>query len=176
LSRTETTEPLPPPPCPPKLRCPDVPLPPYRYVPGLQPHPLKSPQGHMHLGSQPAAWHSGIEWREDLDFLRGCDLFDQRYLWEAHEAWEGIWHQVPTQDPYRLLLQGLIQAAAGVLKRHTEHSGPADLLHSRSCQKLRCVIESTGSPYRGLQLSELIERLQAFHSGGAWPTLPGARP
>jgi predicted metal-dependent hydrolase len=124
----------------------------------------------------PPTWDPSSQWHQDEGYLRGCDFFDQRYLWEAHEAWEGVWHQVPDTHPYRLLLQALIQAAAGVLKAHVRHEAGAARLHARSCAKLQSVIDMEESTYRGLDLAELIRRLEAFHAGGAWPTLPGARP
>ena len=126
--------------------------------------------------ADPPQWTSALPWTEDWGYLRGCDLFDHRYLWEAHEAWEGVWHQVPDEDPYREFLQGLIQAAAGVLKAHVAHDGGAARLHLRSTEKLRRVCQSQEMPYRGIDLPDLIERLNAFHAGGSWPTLPMTMP
>ena len=120
-------------------------------------------------------WSTDLRWQEDEGYLRGCDLFDHRYLWEAHEAWEGVWHQVPESDDYRTLLQGLIQAAAGVLKSHIAQDGGAARLHTRSTEKLQRVAASQPTPYRGIYISELISRLEAFHQGGPWPILPMQR-
>ncbi len=43
-------------------------------------------------------------------FNEGRRLFNDRAFWEAHEAWEEVWREVPS--PQKQLLQGLIQAAA----------------------------------------------------------------
>jgi uncharacterized protein len=46
--------------------------------------------------------------------LRGAALFDQGRFWDAHEAWEEAW--LEEDGEVRLLLQGLIQVAAGYHK------------------------------------------------------------
>ena len=49
-------------------------------------------------------------------FLYGVDLYNHGYLWEAHEAWEGLWHQAKRDALQAEFLQGLIQCAAAALK------------------------------------------------------------
>ena len=95
------------------------PFPPYRHIPGVTPHPIRDPRGHSY----------GIEevhdaeplppelWQQNEDYLYGVDLYNFAYWWEAHEAWEGLWHQA--EDTYRLFLQGLIQISAAFIKYHT---------------------------------------------------------
>ena len=91
----------------------DFAFPSYRYVPGLNPHPLRHEGGHR--SPRPAA-------REEA-LLYARDLFDHRYLWEAHEVWEALWEDT-APGPERQVLQGLIQAAAFLLKRHMGHPAP----------------------------------------------------
>jgi len=43
-------------------------------------------------------------------FARGIELFNTRYFFEAHEAWEEIW--LHTAPPEKTFLQGLIQVTA----------------------------------------------------------------
>ena len=76
--------PLPEPPDPAPLRV-ALALPPYRYVPGLQPHPHKHAEGHGHAPVLPPLllWHHGL------------DLFDHRFYWECHEVLEGRWKTLP---------------------------------------------------------------------------------
>ncbi|MBZ0270634.1 DUF309 domain-containing protein [bacterium] len=63
----------------------------------------------MHEGEfVPAAWRTAEE------HLFAVDLFNAGYYWEAHEAWEGLWRRA--QGTPKLLLHGLIQAAAVLLK------------------------------------------------------------
>src|SRR4030095_3868699 len=74
---------------------PQRPFPPYRFVPGLNPHPVSHPQGHSYRGrarEEPPPRFAPERWRENVDFLHGCDLYNHAYWWEAHEAWEGLWH------------------------------------------------------------------------------------
>ena len=71
-------------------------------------------------------------------WLRGLDLYDHRYYWEAHEAWEACWHHTPP-GPRRLLQQGLIQGAAAVLKRHLGHQRAMQRLQQAAADKLAAV-------------------------------------
>ncbi|MER8466566.1 DUF309 domain-containing protein [Mesorhizobium sp. M1396] len=48
-------------------------------------------------------------------FRWGIDLFNHGYYWEAHEAWEPLWHAAKRSTQHRLFFKGLILlAAAGV--------------------------------------------------------------
>jgi len=166
-------EPIPPPDPPPHLRLPDFPLPPYRFVPGLNPHPFRHPDGHMYTdGSAPAeeTWDPAVAWESDRAWLRGMDLFDHRFYWEAHEAWEAIWHSVPRDDPYAELLQGLIQAAAFLLKQHMGHEAAAARLRSVCLGRLEDVQERCGSPWKGVGLDRQIAALQRG-TDDPWPLL-----
>jgi hypothetical protein len=58
------------------------------------------------------------DWRRLDDWLYGVDLFNAFYFWEAHEAWEGLWAACDRHDDPAVLLQGLIQIAAALLKVH----------------------------------------------------------
>ena len=98
---------------------PDVPLPPYTFVPGRAPHPVSDPAGHS-FGAKPErpAAPDPARWRECRAYLRGLDLFNHGYYWEAHEVWEGLWHACGQTGPIAAFLQGLIKlAAAGVKVR-----------------------------------------------------------
>jgi len=46
--------------------------------------------------------------------LQGCRLYQAGHFFEAHEAWERAW--LRERGEVRLLLQGLIQVAAGFVK------------------------------------------------------------
>jgi hypothetical protein len=168
--------PIPPPEPPPTLRVPDWELPSYRYVPGLNPHPFRSPDGHLYTDGTPPTqshWSPKCPWHEDRNFLRGLDLFDHRYYWESHETWEGIWHQVPKNASFSLLLQALIQSGAYTLKIHCNQKSPALKLLERVQKRLEIVEAREGSHYCGLTLATIVPRLEAFGTGGAWPVLHG---
>lgn len=101
---------------------PERPLPPYAYLPGRFPHPVRHPQGHSHhlAGRFPAA--------EEVDpdgLLWGMELFNHKYYWEAHEAWEGLWRAAARGSAEHALLQGLILLAAMGVKLREGKRGAA---------------------------------------------------
>ena len=64
------------------------PLPAYRYVPRLHPHPVRDARGHSHRGGLKLTRHgpwSADEWRTLDDWLYGVDLFNRFYFWEAQD-------------------------------------------------------------------------------------------
>ncbi len=164
--------PAPEPPLP--LRLPDWPLPDYRYVPGLHPHPFRMEGGHMYTdGGAPEVlvWQPSEDWRADRHWLRGLDLFDQRFYWECHEAFEAMWHALERDSLLHRLSQGLIQASASVLKRHMGQDKSASLLAERAISRLESVQAQAGDHCRGVVLPALCESIQAFQFGGPWPHL-----
>ena len=97
---------------------PDHPLPPYRYVPGQNPHPIKHPDGHAYGRPEPEPdWPDDGAWASCELHRHALDLFNHAYWWEAHEAWEVLWRLAPAESPERKALSGLIQSAAYRLKR-----------------------------------------------------------
>ncbi len=145
--------------------CPEIPFPPYRHVPGVTPHPIRDPLGHSY----------GIEeehddtplppemWRENEAYLYGVDLYNLAYWWEAHETWEGLWHQA--EDTYRLFLQGLIQVSASLIKYHMRMLRPLRTLSTAGRDKLRQVVDESGDAcnnYMGMNLPEFLETTDAF--------------
>ena len=124
---------------------PQRPFPPYRFVPGLNPHPVSHPQGHSYRGGAreaPPPRFAPERWRENVEFLHGCDLYNHAYWWEAHEAWEGLWHLTRKDGEEGLFLQGLIQIGASSLKRHMGETDGSVKLAQLGVQKLRAVVAS----------------------------------
>jgi len=105
---------------------PDEPLPPHAYVPGGPwPHPVSSPSGHSHGRPHPKiAPIVGNAWNESPMFKRGVALFNAGYYWEAHEAWEYLWHAHGRKGVQAEMLKALIKlAAAGVKAREGQVHG-----------------------------------------------------
>jgi hypothetical protein len=103
---------------------PERPLPSYRHVPGLNPHPRRD-------GIEIAPGEVSLD-----DWLWGVDLFNSFFFWEAHEAWEGPWARSPRQSDVALLLQGLIQISAALLKVHLGAHASARRLAATGMDKL----------------------------------------
>lgn len=151
----------------PARRLPLRPLPPYRFLPGHGPHPFRHPAGHAYVdgGAPPApVWDASLDPEQDALWLWPMDLFDQRYFWEAHEAWEGLWHQLPRQSARAQLLQGLIQCSAAVLKCHLGHGRAAQSLLAAAWPRV-------GEGGWGVDGPRVLARTRAFLEGGPWPLL-----
>ncbi len=146
--------------------CPQQPFPAYRHLPGVTPHPIRDMLGHSYgLEEGPSDTPmSPALWRENEAYLYGVDLYNFAYWWEAHEAWEGLWHQA--EDTYRLFLQGLIQVSASFIKYHMRMLRPLRSLSIAGREKLRQVaIECNGkrgNHYMGVNLPEFLENADAF--------------
>lgn len=109
---------------PPRL-VPDVAFPPYTFVPGRTPHPVRDPAGHL-FGKPPDTPPplAPAHWRDSRAYLHGVDLFNHGYYWEAHEVWEGLWHAAGRAGRTADFLRGLIKlAAAGVKVRQGQPRG-----------------------------------------------------
>lgn len=92
-------------------RMPSFPLPAYRFVPKLHPHPIKHPKGHM-FGKE-NLWNS---MSDNERWSIGIDLFNNNYFWEAHEIWEGLWKE--KQGTEKDFLQAMILLSASLLQEH----------------------------------------------------------
>lgn len=132
---------------------PDKPLPDAAYVPGRTARPIAHP---------PETAPSGGDDARPRDFLRGIDLFNHGYYWEAHEAWERCWHATGRQGARSDALKGLIAlAAAGVKARQGNAAGVAHharrgaILLARACG-------TGGTPPFGLPLVNLIAHAESL--------------
>ena len=150
--------------------CPQKPFPPYRHIPGVTPHPIRDPLGHSYGVEENLddASLSAEMWRQNKAYLYGVDLYNFAYWWEAHEAWEGLWHQA--EDTYRLFLQGLIQVSASLIKYHMRMLRPLRTLSTAGRDKLRQVVVECdeaegnymGQSYMGLNLPAFLATADAF--------------
>lgn len=108
------------------------------------PHPIREPDGHSfgETGDAPIDV-------EDLESVIAAhhwamDLFNSGYYWEAHEAWEAIWHAFGRGGAEADFVKGLIKlAAAGVKAREGNATGVQR--HARRAGELfRLVAEDIG--------------------------------
>jgi hypothetical protein len=124
----------------------DQPLPPYTYVPGRSPHPVSDPKGHMygHNPAQPPPLDP-TNWQHSEVYLYGIDLFNHGFYWEAHEAWESLWHAAGRTGIVADFLKGLIKLAAAGVKSLEENSTGVARHCNRAIDLLRSI--STGQDY-----------------------------
>jgi uncharacterized protein len=111
-------------------------LPPYSYVPGHNYHPISHPLGHMHGHvAQPVPPLSPDAWQASEEYRYGIDLFNHGFYWEAHEAWEALWHAAGRSGAVAVWLKALIKLAAAAVKlREGNSRGAAH--HARRSQQL----------------------------------------
>ncbi len=137
-------------------------LPPYTYVPGRAPHPLREPDGHSYGEAEEPVDAPVVDRPDDSPrFLRGTRLFDAGFYWEAHEAWESLWLAAGRTSPLAAFLKGLIKlAAAGVKVREGVPSGVKR--HARRAAELfeEAAEAFDGSPVLGLDPRELAARAE----------------
>jgi uncharacterized protein len=109
-------------------------------------------------------------------FAHGVALFNTRYFFEAHEAWEEIW--LHTEPPEKIFLQGLIQVTAA-FHHHSRNNlrGTKSLLRAGLMK-----LEDFPPHHRGLHVEKLriVARkwLVALDQGeqNRWPVLPRIAP
>lgn len=142
---------------PPRL-VPDVPLPATAYIPGVTPRPHE-------IVREPVSPPEPERWAECLPYLVGIDLFNHGYFWEAHEAWESLWHACGRKGPMATFLKGLIKlAAAGVKMRQGVPAGTRR--HALRAAELWRSLGVEGM--MGLDVKELIGFATAVAEGGGF--------
>lgn len=150
---------------------PTIPFPAYAFVPGILPHPTQNPEGHSYgLLAEEADPPEIGNWRASRMYLYGIDLFNYGYYWEAHEAWEELWHACGHTGRRAEFLKGLIKlTAAGVEAREGKphgvqiHAGGALIQFERVASLLR----EEGSQFMGFSLPELIKHAATIASNPA---------
>lgn len=142
---------------PPPRYNPSMPFPAYAFIPGRFPHPTHNPEGHSYglEPMEPDPPHTD-HWSECPIYLYGIDLFNYGYYWEAHEAWESLWHACGHIGRHATFLKALIKlAAAGVKVRARQIHGVRT--HAQGAhehfEQLSNIVKS--DRFMGLSLSEL---------------------
>jgi hypothetical protein len=138
-------------------------LPPYAYLPGKNPHPVRGPRGHSyHVEPIPAAAEASLG--SDV-FLWGLDLFNYGYYWEAHETWEGLWQVADRDGTLRTLFKGLILLSAAGVKIRERKNAAAARHAMRAAAQLRQLPDRAFERALGMSpaaLAECAERPQRF--------------
>jgi predicted metal-dependent hydrolase len=133
------------------------PFPPYRFIPGKNPHPRRDPVGHSYGKPEPtpsAFRHD--EWHKSEEYLYGIDLYNFAFWWECHEVFEGLWHAVGHDTEQGNFFQALIQLAAANLKQFLgNHQAAGKLLISGMIR-----LQKTPRAYMGIDVDGLTENLR----------------
>ena len=140
-------------------------FPPYRYVPGIHPHPTNSSEGHSY-GDEDVdhhKWDSNL-WKDNADYLFGIDLYNYHYYWEAHEAREGLWIASVRNSSEHRFLQGLIKCGAALLKIRMANYEIQDLIGARNLSKSGMnLLSRVGiDNFMGLDIPKFIESYNDF--------------
>jgi uncharacterized protein len=136
-----------------------APLPAYTFVPGGPwPHPHRTSGARGNAagarGKLPEAGKSGWSaW-----FLRGVELFNAGYYWEAHEYWEDLWHVEGRRGPTADVLRALIKLAAAGVKVRESRPGGVSTHCRRAGELFASVAAQAGARHLGLDLELLAER------------------
>lgn len=91
----------------------------------------------------------------DARLMRGVAAFNAGGFFAAHEIWEAVW--LETVGPEKLLLQGLVQIAAGYAKAESGIRGGAIKLLARGLERVR----PFGSTALGLTLEPFADGVEA---------------
>ena len=148
-------------------------LPPYRFIPGINKHPVRDPQGHS-FGREEIklSFQDPKEWKQNVAYLFGVDLYNNAFWWEAHEAWEAVWHTTDKDSAYGQFLQGLIQIAAAFIKWHSHEGIGMTKLYALGIMRLEFTAKKFPD-FMGLDLKMHLEKLKNHFAevlkGGTWP-------
>lgn len=135
------------------------PLPTYAYVPGGRwPHPNRARP--READAPPSPIKPGA-WRASRPYLRGIELFNAGYYWEAHEAWEGLWMVHGRRGPTAAVLQGLIKLAASALKIREGRPRGVRSLAGQAANHFAEAIAAAGDHQLGLDLNHCRRFAQA---------------
>lgn len=139
---------------------PEIPFPPYAFVSPHWPHPHADARGHSHgRKAPPSAPLDPARPHESRDFLFGIDLFNYGYYWEAHEAWEGLWHAAGRRGLSAELLKGLMKLAAAGFKVRQGIAAGVRIHGERAARHFRAVREATAAArFAGIDVEELEAR------------------
>lgn len=147
--------------------CPQRELPPYSYVPGGGwPHPTSDERGHSFGRHELAAPLDEANWRENETWLFAIDLFNHGYYWEAHEAWESLWHACGRSGPVADLLKGLIKLAASGVKSREGRPAGVKQHATRSAELLSAAAGKLGERPFGLALADVRSAADQIAASG----------
>jgi hypothetical protein len=137
------------------------PLPAYRFVPGVTPHPRRHPGGHSYGEPEPAVSAPGPDqWQSSEAYLYGVDLYNFAFWWECHEVFEGFWRAAPKTEEGGFF-QALIHVAAANLKICMGSPASADRLSLAAFERFHRLPHV----YMGIDLRSFERDIRAYVVG-----------
>ena len=94
----------------------------------------------------------------DSRFILGLKLFNKKEFFECHEVIEELWLETSSDDQYRDLYKGVIQAAAAIYQWRRGIFSGADGLFKTSVLYLRKYVPVA----LGLNVEKMVRDLQNF--------------
>lgn len=154
------------PPCPDFPRYSALEFPPYRFLPGLNPHPRNHPEGHSYGKPEenPGPWTVN-EWRRLTPYLFGVDLYNYAYWWESHEKFESLWISAGRSTPRAQFLQGMIQIAGANLHWHRGNKTSARNMAEKGVVRLRRSAPQGENTYMGVRVARFTMDVRAYFDG-----------
>ena len=138
-------------------------LPAYRHVPGATAHPFNDAEGHSYgqVIDPAVVDFEASAWRDNTDYLRGVDLFNQAYWWEATHCWQALWG--PSCAITKHYYQGLISISEALTHHHLRDRETM-LTHATAGEEslTKALNETEGDVYMGLNLKHFLKLLDSF--------------
>ena len=121
-------------------------LPPYAFIPGKHPHPLKNEKGHMAQEGEPELEPLDPEhWDKNEDYLYSLDLLNTGYFWESHVWLEALWNAHKRTGPEAELFKALIKIGAAGIKARMGSESPAEGHLERAKELIHKAFELAGN-------------------------------
>ena len=90
--------------------------------------------------------------------MKGLKLFNRKEFFECHEVIEELWLETPSEDKYRDLYKGVIQAAAAIYQWERGILSGARGLHKTAVKYLKKYEPAA----LGLNVEKLVRELNGF--------------
>ena len=101
--------------------------------------------------------------KADERFLEGLHLFNEKEYFECHEVIEDLWLDTPSDDKWRDLYKGVIQAAASLYQYDRGIYSGANGLYRTSVGYLAKYVGDS----LGLNVQKLIDEMNVYYKDPA---------
>lgn len=143
-----------------KRLCPQREFPPYAFIPGKNPHPLKE-GGHSFSQGEPHLTKINTDAPYDSeDFLYALDLFNHAYYWETHMYLEALWNAHQRKGDACHLFLAIIKLSAAAIKWKLGQEKAATGHINRAIEHLGNIEETE---ILGFDIAQLKSKLENVH-------------